>query len=72
MKKVYDLQIEGDQSNYLTDSFLVHNSAAGSLVSYCLRITDIDPIKHDLLFSRFLSPARGGKTMKMRFSENPM
>jgi len=33
-------------------------SAAGSLVSYSLGITDIDPIKHDLLFERFLNPDR--------------
>jgi len=33
-------------------------SAAGSLVSYCLGITDIDPIKYDLLFERFLNPER--------------
>ncbi len=33
-------------------------SAAGSLVSYCLGITDIDPIEHDLLFERFLNPGR--------------
>ncbi len=33
-------------------------SAAGSLVSYCLRITDIDPLKYDLLFERFLNPQR--------------
>ncbi|MCR5595336.1 MAG: DNA polymerase III subunit alpha [Lachnospiraceae bacterium] len=33
-------------------------SAAGSLVSYCLRITDIDPLKYDLLFERFLNPGR--------------
>ncbi len=31
-------------------------SAAGSLVCYCLGITKIDPLKHDLLFERFLSP----------------
>ena len=31
-------------------------SAAGSLVCYCLDITKIDPLKHDLLFERFLSP----------------
>ncbi|MGB4328789.1 MAG: PHP domain-containing protein, partial [Tenuifilum sp.] len=31
-------------------------SAAGSAVAYCLRITDIDPIKYDLLFERFLNP----------------
>ncbi|SCY75106.1 DNA polymerase-3 subunit alpha [Lachnospiraceae bacterium XBB2008] len=33
-------------------------SAAGSIVSYCLRITDIDPIRYDLLFERFLNPGR--------------
>ncbi len=33
-------------------------SAAGSLVSYALRITDIDPLRYDLLFERFLNPER--------------
>lgn len=33
-------------------------SAAGSLVSYALRITDIDPLKYSLLFERFLNPER--------------
>ncbi|MCL1936083.1 MAG: DNA polymerase III subunit alpha [Defluviitaleaceae bacterium] len=33
-------------------------SAAGSLVSYCLDITNIDPIKYNLLFERFLNPDR--------------
>ena len=33
-------------------------SAAGSIVSYCLKITDIDPIKYNLLFERFLNPER--------------
>lgn len=33
-------------------------SAAGSLVAYALEITDIDPIKYDLLFERFLNPER--------------
>ena len=33
-------------------------SAAGSIVSYALRITDIDPLKYDLLFERFLNPGR--------------
>src|SRR5690554_970343 len=33
-------------------------SAAGSAVAYCNRITDIDPIKYDLLFERFLNPDR--------------
>lgn len=33
-------------------------SAAGSLVAFCLKITNIDPIKYDLLFERFLNPER--------------
>jgi DNA polymerase III subunit alpha len=33
-------------------------SAAGSLVAYCLDITDVDPIRYDLLFERFLNPGR--------------
>ncbi len=33
-------------------------SAAGCAVSYCLRITDLDPIRYDLLFERFLNPSR--------------
>ena len=33
-------------------------SAAGSIVSYCLKITNIDPIRYNLLFERFLNPER--------------
>ena len=33
-------------------------SAAGCAVAYCLQITDLDPIKYDLLFERFLNPGR--------------
>ncbi|HET6373239.1 MAG TPA: DNA polymerase III subunit alpha, partial [Candidatus Polarisedimenticolia bacterium] len=33
-------------------------SAAGSLVAYCLRITDVDPIQYGLIFERFLNPER--------------
>ena len=33
-------------------------SGAGSLVAYCIKITDVDPIKYDLLFERFLNPER--------------
>ena len=36
----------------------VRGSAAGSVVSYCLGITKIDPMKYDLLFERFLNPDR--------------
>ncbi len=33
-------------------------SGAGSLCAYCMKITDVDPIKYDLLFERFLNPER--------------
>ena len=33
-------------------------SAAGSLVAYCMEITDVDPLQHELLFERFLNPER--------------
>jgi DNA polymerase-3 subunit alpha len=47
-------------------------SAVGSLICYCLGITDVDPIRHNLLFDRFLSESRGGRNMKVRFSDIPM
>ena len=37
-------------------------SAAGSIVAYCLAITDVDPLRYDLLFERFLNPERVSKT----------
>ena len=37
-------------------------SAAGSIVSYCLEITDLDPIKYSLIFERFLNPERVSMT----------
>ncbi|MFH4189318.1 hypothetical protein WAJ24_23395, partial [Acinetobacter baumannii] len=33
-------------------------SGAGSLVAYSLKITDLDPLRYDLLFERFLNPER--------------
>ena len=47
-------------------------SACGSLVAYVLRLHDVEPIKHDLRFSRFLSPARGGRQMKIRYGIEPI
>lgn len=47
-------------------------SACGSLVAYCLRLHDVEPIVHDLRFSRFLSPARGGKQMRIRYGMEPV
>ncbi|SFV64289.1 DNA polymerase III alpha subunit [hydrothermal vent metagenome] len=55
--KVYDFTVEDDHS-YTTSNYIVHNSAAGSLVAYSLEITDIDPIPYGLLFERFLNPER--------------
>lgn len=52
--KVYDLSVE-NKSSYNVEGIPVHNSGAGSLVCYLLGITQVDPIKHGLLFERFLS-----------------
>lgn len=57
--KVYDLLVE-DNPSYLTSGYLVHNSGAGSIVAYCLDITDCEPIDFGLLFERFLTPERIG------------
>jgi DNA polymerase III alpha subunit/intein/homing endonuclease len=57
VKEVFDLTVEEDHT-YQTSSFAVHNSAAGSLVAYTMRITDIDPLQYELLFERFLNPER--------------
>ena len=43
-------------------------SAGGSLILYLLGVTDVDPVKHGLLFSRFLSEARGGKQINLKFT----
>lgn len=50
-----------DISNYARSSgiyFGVRGSAAGSLASYCLGITDLDPVEYNLTFERFLNPER--------------
>ncbi|MCI5747357.1 DNA polymerase III subunit alpha [Eubacterium pyruvativorans] len=51
-----------DFINFAKNSGIVvgpgRGSAAGSLVAYCLRITDIDPIRNQLIFERFLNPER--------------
>jgi len=54
--KVYDLEI--DKGTYNIEGLGVHNSSGGSLVAYCLGITGVDPIQYNLLFARFISPAR--------------
>jgi DNA polymerase-3 subunit alpha len=54
--------IVGDLIKYAKDSGIRvgpgRGSAAGCAVAYCLRITELDPIKYDLLFERFLNPSR--------------
>lgn len=59
-KIVYDLSIgdKEEEHNFTTTSFNVHNSAGGCLTSYVLGITEIDPLKHGLLFSRFYNHGR--------------
>lgn len=66
VKRVYDIEVENN-SNYLTSSFLVHNSAVGALTCYCLGITNVDPVREGLLFSRFMSEARGGRSLVLEF-----
>jgi len=54
--------IVADFINYAKDQGIPvgpgRGSAAGSLVAYCLKITDLDPLPYDLLFERFLNPER--------------
>ncbi len=54
--------ITWDFIKYAKDNNIIvgpgRGSAAGSLVAYCLSITNIDPIKYNLLFERFLNPER--------------
>jgi DNA polymerase-3 subunit alpha len=45
-------------------------SAVGALTCYCLGITDVDPIYEGLLFSRFMSEARGGRSIILEFPKN--
>ncbi len=56
------LLIVSDFVNWAKESGIIvgpgRGSAAGSLIAYLLKITDIDPIKYDLLFERFLNPER--------------
>lgn len=53
---VYDFILHAKKKNIYVGPG--RGSAAGSLVSYCLGITNIDPLHYDLLFERFLNPER--------------
>lgn len=55
--KVYDLQVEGVH-NYTIENRTVHNSVGGSEIAFDLNISDTDPIRHNLMFERFLNPER--------------
>ena len=53
---VYDYVNFAKNNNIIVGSG--RGSAVGSLVAYCLSITDVDPLKYDLIFERFLNPER--------------
>lgn len=57
--EVVDLRVENSHT-YNVEGVGVHNSGGGSLVAYVLYITDLDPLRWDLPFSRFLSVHRKG------------
>lgn len=65
--KVYDLQVENTH-NYTVEGVTVHNSVGGSIHAYLLHISEIDPIRYDLLFERFLSAGRGA-TYKLTYDD---
>lgn len=53
--------IVSDYVRYARENKIIatcRGSAVGSLVSYCLMITDVDPVKYNLIFERFLNPER--------------
>lgn len=54
---VYDIEVS-DCHNYLTMGGIVHNSVGGALTAYLSQITNIDPLKHDLIFERFYNSSR--------------
>jgi len=56
--EVFDLQVSTPDKSYNISDVVVHNSAAGSLVLFILDITKIDPLRFNLIFERFLNPAR--------------
>ncbi len=47
-------------------------SAVGSLISYLLGITHLDPVEHDLLFSRFINKSRSSARYRLEFLDMPM
>lgn len=55
---IYDITVKNGDPSFLTEAGTVHNSAPGSVIVYCLGITNVDPFEHDLFFERFLNPDR--------------
>ena len=57
---VYDLEIQSEKNDhsYNIENIVVHNSAAGSVVAWALGITGLNPLKHGLMFERFVNPNR--------------
>lgn len=57
-KEMYDIEVEKYHNFALSSGVFVHNSVGGSLVAFLLGITCVDPIKYNLLFSRFINEER--------------
>jgi DNA polymerase-3 subunit alpha len=68
--------IEWDLMNWCKNNGIMtgpgRGSAAGSLVAYLLDITQLDPIEHKLLFSRFINKSRSSARYKLEFPEFPV
>lgn len=68
--------IEWDIMNWCKENDIMtgpgRGSAAGSLIAYLLGITHLDPIEHDLLFSRFINKSRSGARYQLEFQDIPM
>jgi DNA polymerase III alpha subunit len=65
--------IQREFCNYMHDekiAFGIRGSGVASLVNYCIGVSDIDPIKWNLMFERFLNPGRGTQ-YKLDFPEFP-
>jgi DNA polymerase III alpha subunit len=68
--------IEWEMMNWCNENDVAtgpgRGSAAGSLIAYLLGITHLDPIEHDLLFSRFINKSRSSAKYKLEFDDIPM
>jgi len=55
---VYDIEVKKYENFALSAGVFVHNSCAGSVAGFCLGIHQMEPIRYNLLFERFLNPDR--------------